>query len=276
MENKIYKLTNQEFIDLVKSSLNTSEVLFKLGYTTKGNSWGYTQIKQRMKELNLSTLDFRKKSTLLEINNQNKLTQEELFCKNSKHPRTVLRRTIINEKLIPYKCAICGIVEWNGKNISLELDHINGENNDNRLENLRFLCPNCHSQTITYGSKNKKIIETEYEITEELKNKVISKYIELKNQKKVSEELNIKLKIVKEIITTCGLGKSNQKYVIQYDSNKNEINRFGTISECCEYLMNNNLVDTKILKTCRNTLLRNVGKFWKNYYFEIIDTNVKC
>ena len=155
-----------------------------------------------MKELNLSTLDFRKKSTLLEINNQNKLTQEELFCKNSKHPRTVLRRTIINEKLIPYKCAICGIVEWNGKNISLELDHINGENNDNKLENLRFLCPNCHSQTITYGSKNKKIIETEYEITEELKNKVISKYIELKNQKKVSEDLNIKLKIVKEIITT--------------------------------------------------------------------------
>lgn len=45
MENKIYKLTDQEFIDLVKSSLNTSEVLFKLGYTTTGNSWGYSQIK---------------------------------------------------------------------------------------------------------------------------------------------------------------------------------------------------------------------------------------
>lgn len=229
-----------------------------------------------MGELNLSASDFRKKSPLLEINNQNKLNSEELFCKESKHPRTVLRKTIINEKLIPYKCAICGITEWQGKNISLELDHINGENNDNRLENLRFLCPNCHSQTITYGSKNKKITETEYEITQELKDKIISKYIELKNQKKVSEELNVKLKIVKEIITNCGIGKSNQKYVIQYDSDKNEINRFGTISECCEYLMNNNLVDTKLLKTCRNTLLRNAGKLWKNYYFEIIDLNVKC
>lgn len=42
MENKIYKLTDKEFVDLVKSSLNTSEVLFKLGYTTAGNSWGYS------------------------------------------------------------------------------------------------------------------------------------------------------------------------------------------------------------------------------------------
>ena len=61
MENRIYKLTDQEFIDLVKSSLNTSEVLFKLGYTTAGNSWGYSQIKKRMQELNLTGNDFRRK-----------------------------------------------------------------------------------------------------------------------------------------------------------------------------------------------------------------------
>ena len=54
MENKIYKLTDREFIDLVKSSLNISEVLFKLGYTTIGNSWGYGQVKKRMQDLNLT------------------------------------------------------------------------------------------------------------------------------------------------------------------------------------------------------------------------------
>lgn len=272
MENKIYKLTEQEFVDLVKSSLNTSEVLFKLGYTTAGNSWGYSQIKQRMKELNLTGQDFRRKSILTELNEQNIVKDEDLFCENSKHPRNILRNRIIKNNLIPYKCAICGITEWLGKNLSLELDHINGVNNDNRLENLRFLCPNCHSQTVTYGSKNKKITEVDYEITENLKDQIISKYLELKNQKKVSEELHIKLKIVKKVITNAGLGKSNQKYVIQYDLNKNEINRFGTISECCEYLMNNNLVSTKLLKTCRNTLLRNIGKYWNNSYFEIIET----
>lgn len=272
MENKIYKLTNQEFIDLVKSSLNTSEVLFKLGYTTTGNSWGYSQIKQRMQELNLSGKDFRGKSAIVEKTEQNVVDPKELFCKDSKHARCVLRRAIISENLIPYKCAICGITEWQGKNLSLELDHINGINNDNRLENLRFLCPNCHSQTVTYGSKNQKITEINYEITQELKDQIISKYIELKNQKKVSDILNIKQKIVKDVITNAGLGKSNQKYVIQYDLEMKEINRFGTISECCEYLMSNELVKTKILKTCRNTLLRNINKLWNGYYFKIIES----
>lgn len=271
MENKIYKLTDEEFIDLVKSSLNTSEVLFKLGYTTKGNSWGYSQVKQRMVDLNLSGKDFRGKAVSASINDSKKITKDKLFCKGSKHARNILRKTIIAENLIPYKCAICGAVEWQGKTLSLELDHINGENNDNRLENLRFLCPNCHSQTDTYGSRNQKITESKYDITEDLKNIVISKYLEFKNQKKVSELLNIKHSVVKQIISDAGLGKSNQKYVIQYDSNMQEVNRFGTITECCNYLMNNNIVTTKLLKTCRNTLLRNVDKFWNNYYFKLMD-----
>jgi len=53
-----------------------------------------------------------------------------------------------------YECSECGIKEWNGKSISLQLDHINGNNKDNRLENVRWLCPNCHSQTDTWGTGN--------------------------------------------------------------------------------------------------------------------------
>lgn len=52
-----------------------------------------------------------------------------------------------------YKCEGCGIVDWNGKPISLQLDHIDGCPTNHLLENLRLLCPNCHSQTPTYGSK---------------------------------------------------------------------------------------------------------------------------
>ena len=48
----------------------------------------------------------------------------------------------------------CGISEWLGNPLALQLDHINGVNNDHRLTNLRFLCPNCHSQTDTYAGKN--------------------------------------------------------------------------------------------------------------------------
>lgn len=51
-------------------------------------------------------------------------------------------------------CEICGIVEWNNKPISLECDHIDGDHTNNRPENLRIICPNCHSQTDTYKAKN--------------------------------------------------------------------------------------------------------------------------
>lgn len=54
-----------------------------------------------------------------------------------------------------YKCSFCGIgPKWYGKSLTLQLDHINGDNKNNSLENLRWLCPNCHSQTETWGSKN--------------------------------------------------------------------------------------------------------------------------
>ena len=271
MENKIYKLTDKEFSDLVKSSLNISEVLFKLGYTTVGNSWGYSQVKQRMQDLNLSGKDFRGKSTIADCNEKKEIDASKLLCENSKHARNILRSYILRNKLLPYTCAICGITEWQGKTLSLELDHINGINNDNRIENLRFLCPNCHSQTTTYGAKNKQKVESKYELSDELKNLIISSYIELKNQKKVADKYNLNHKAVKQVLSEAGLTKQNQKYVIQYDSSHNEIRRFGCIAECCQWLMNNNLVTTKLMKTCRATLNRNIGILWKNYYFEILD-----
>jgi 5-methylcytosine-specific restriction endonuclease McrA len=70
--------------------------------------------------------------------------------------RGVLKRFIIKNNIIPYICSECGCDDnWRGKKMSLILDHINGINNDNKLENLRFLCPNCDSIQDTYKGKNK-------------------------------------------------------------------------------------------------------------------------
>jgi Zn finger protein HypA/HybF involved in hydrogenase expression len=82
---------------------------------------------------------------------------EEIFVENGTYPRHRLKHRLIRDKLIEYRCEICSNVGiWNNKPLSLQIDHINGVNNDNRIDNLRFLCPNCHSQTETYAGKNNK------------------------------------------------------------------------------------------------------------------------
>ena len=88
---------------------------------------------------------------------------EKVFVENSSYPRHRLKERIIKQNMIDYKCGECGNNGmWMGKKLPLILDHINGINNDNRLENLRFVCSNCDSQLPTYknrrGSKGKKII----------------------------------------------------------------------------------------------------------------------
>ena len=271
MINKIYECTDEQFVNLIKNSANIAEVLFKLGYTVKGNSWGYSQVKQRMTDLNLSSANFKGKNAYYETNKERKISPDKLFRINCKHTRTVLRRNIIRNNLLPYKCAICGISKWNNKTLSLELDHINGMNNDNRLENLRFLCPNCHSQTTTYGSRNQQRNESTYEITDELRELVSNTYDKVNSVKRVSSILGIRRKVVTAIVNETGQKHSNQKYVIRYDKNHNEIARYGSLVEAAKTLIANNEVKTKKVKTCTRTISYNKDNFWLNSYWTILD-----
>lgn len=271
MENKIYKLSDEQFVELLKKSSTISEVLFKLGYTVKGNSWGYSQVKRRMDDLNLDYSIFKGKSAVIKITKLNNVRKEDILKENCKHQRTVLRRYVIKNNLIPYKCAICGCTEWQGKTLSLELDHINGINNDNRLENLRFLCPNCHSQTSTYGSRNQQVNSSEYDIPDDLRKMVEEKYDEVKSVKKVSSILGIRRCVVTKIVNESGQKHSNQKYIIRYDKDWNELARYGSLVEAAKALIEANEVKTKRVKTCTRTIMYNKNNFWLNSHWKILD-----
>jgi len=117
----------------------------------------------------------------------NKIKTSSLFVENSEKRNTVIRRRILKENLIPYKCHECGCSdEWRGKRMPLILDHINGVNNDHRLDNLRFLCSNCDSIQLTYKGRNNKNPESNrqnYLVEIKLKQEDKIKKLELIKQK---------------------------------------------------------------------------------------------
>lgn len=81
-----------------------------------------------------------------------KYNKHNMFSKNT-NPTGKHKEILIKEGFVEYKCSVCGISEWNEKPLMLQLDHINGDRYDNSIENLRLICPNCHSQTDTYCNK---------------------------------------------------------------------------------------------------------------------------
>jgi 5-methylcytosine-specific restriction endonuclease McrA len=70
--------------------------------------------------------------------------------------RSTIKRRLLQAGKLCNRCDFCGLSEWRGQPLSIQIDHINGIRDDHRLENLRMLCPNCHSQTVTYGARNRK------------------------------------------------------------------------------------------------------------------------
>lgn len=149
--------TNEDFAEAVRTSSSLYQVAEKLGNKKNGS---HKMVKSYIQKLNLDISHFRKAYETLAYARtfQRKRTLEELLVKDGQYSDSKkIRERFIREKTIPYECSICKISTWLDKPLSLQLDHQNGDHCDNRLENLRWLCANCHSQTDNYcGRKNRK------------------------------------------------------------------------------------------------------------------------
>ena len=149
---------NKEWLEeLVSNSFSYREVLKKAGRATSGGE-SYKLLKNKIKEYGINTKRFYHRSSMYNGGGKEKYSCDEILIKNSPVTQKVLRDYVKRHNKLIYECAICGFDgdTWEGE-IALELDHINGDNTDNRICNLRYLCPNCHATTLTYRGKNKRI-----------------------------------------------------------------------------------------------------------------------
>ena len=143
----IWKIPKEEFEKNVKDAISYNQLVKKL----YNRSVNHRTVKNRIEEEKIDTTHFKNECDSTSI------SLEEILIKNSSFNNGQrIKKKLIKSNILEDKCSECGLGNiWNNKSIALQLDHINGDHTDNRIENLRILCPNCHSQTSTF-CKNKK------------------------------------------------------------------------------------------------------------------------
>ena len=262
MVNKIDLLSDGEFIELVNNCSNISDVLKKLGYSTNGNSWGYQIVKERMEKLNLF---FTKRNSMYYNQDNTALPLEKILIKDSEYNRTKLKTRLVKEGLKEYKCECCGISEWNGKPLALQLHHINGIHNDNRLSNLQLLCPNCHSQTENFGTRGRgtSIIRKAENLSKEDID-LIMNTVRKVGIVEARKQLTFRNSLINSVV-------KNHKDTIVMEDLKGNTKEFSTTVEAANYMFNELHLGTSIesirtgISKCCNGKQKSVAGGYKFY-----------
>lgn len=150
----IWNLSKDEIQEKVNKCNSISDMLDAFGYSRSSGSMAKI-MKEVIKEYNIDISHFK---PFYRTHQKPIYELKDILIHNSPYRNiSRLKERLLKENLLEYKCAICGNKgEWNGKALILQLDHRDGYHTNHSIDNLRFLCPNCHSQTDTFSGKNAK------------------------------------------------------------------------------------------------------------------------
>ena len=237
--------SEDEFKNIIKNSYSWRELSKNLGYNCNSGDLK-NQIQKRVEELHIDVSHFS-----LAGKNKIKRDVNSIFIKNSTVSQSTLREWYLKGNYTEYKCSICGQEPfWNGKKLTLILDHINGINNDDRIENLRWVCPNCNVQLPTTGGRN-------------IKKKPVKKYYCIDCGKEISDKSSrcmdcfSKSRII-----------PHDKMIVDRDTLKEKIRHIPFVKIAEEY----NVSDNGVRKWCkkynipykRKDIFKYTDEEWKN------------
>lgn len=200
------KIDIQELTVATKTSVSYAEVLKKLKLKQSGSM--QSRIKKEIKNIGLDISHFtgqawcRGKNSYQDKRIKNKYSDEIIFIENSNVSNGVVKNRLMSNPNYVHRCELCTIKEWYDpfenkiKPVNLELDHINGNERDNRKENLRLICSNCHSFTPTYKGRNI--------------NKIFRN-----GEKKVTDDVlleQLKTKNIRQSLISVGMSASGENY----------------------------------------------------------------
>ena len=145
--------SNKQLVEAVKLSTSTRQVLRRLKLKQAGGN--YQTIRKTIQELQLDTSHFTGQGWASGKQLPSKRPIEEYLTNKQPIQSYKLKNRLLKEGVFPQKCSNCNRKTWLGKPIPLELDHRDGNTENNNLNNLHLICPNCHVFTPNYRGKNK-------------------------------------------------------------------------------------------------------------------------
>ena len=151
------KYTKELLEENIKDCYSFAELARRLGLKPEGSN--PKTLKKKLNEFNVDYSHFTGQGWNKELKFKPRIAKklEDIMTKDSNYQSYKLLHRLISEGVKEWKCECCGLTEWNGQPIPLELHHIDGDRSNNTKENLQILCANCHSQTENFRGKKNRI-----------------------------------------------------------------------------------------------------------------------